>query len=574
MEEEKRPRYYRDAMHSYMVLQSAQSVENYQYRMLAANQVPGLLRSSLRFIDGECFLYYEITCMQSLSCLFAQRPIGGEEATCLLRALAAVYARMADYLLDREGLLLEPEYIFMDLGKGSFFFVYSPDLPADGTENSLVRLLAFLSERADGMERGAQRLLYRLCALAENPDFLLTEEALQEESATQETSGDRPNAADRERLPGEKDASAEEALYWTETAGMGEAYRTETTEIGRNHGAGTAGAGTNCYTEAAGMGTNCCTETAGMGANCCTETAGMGTNYREGTAGIGTNYHTETGGAGANYRGRAAGMEAPLRTVSSQNGIPPNGIGAADRTGGGQENDEAASSQVETAQASASARIKKRIFRSLLLSLGLVVAALVLFWLRYTYLLMPEEETTVHAAMLFCLGMAIASAAWGAVMSFVEGKREKRRARDDELQREREAMRPTEEAVVQPKAAPAVPPQQERGAEREIYMEETGRRWKLYGVGESRRFRIGLEALPCTVGRMGEYADQIVDDPSVGRLHARFDGNMAEGEVRVTDLNSLNGTYLNGERLAPNESRRIEAGDEIRLGRVEFCCRG
>ena len=71
---------------------------------------------------------------------------------------------------------------------------------------------------------------------------------------------------------------------------------------------------------------------------------------------------------------------------------------------------------------------------------------------------------------------------------------------------------------------------------------------------------------------MREYVDQVLDDASVSRMHARF-GVDEEGKMSVRDLNSTNGTWLNGERLQPNESRRVETGDHIRLGRVEFVYR-
>lgn len=38
--------------------------------------------------------------------------------------------------------------------------------------------------------------------------------------------------------------------------------------------------------------------------------------------------------------------------------------------------------------------------------------------------------------------------------------------------------------------------------------------------------------------------------------------------ITVTDLNSSNSTYLNGQRLMPNEPRILRDNDELRLGRL------
>lgn len=94
----------------------------------------------------------------------------------------------------------------------------------------------------------------------------------------------------------------------------------------------------------------------------------------------------------------------------------------------------------------------------------------------------------------------------------------------------------------------------------------------LYGTGSCRGEKISLETLPCVVGKVREYVDQVLDDSTVSRMHARFSIG-TDGEMTVRDLNSTNGTWLNGERLAPNESRPIRQGDHIRMGRMEFVYR-
>ena len=95
---------------------------------------------------------------------------------------------------------------------------------------------------------------------------------------------------------------------------------------------------------------------------------------------------------------------------------------------------------------------------------------------------------------------------------------------------------------------------------------------KLYGEGNNRNLRIDLRSLPCTVGRAPKFCDVILPDASVARVHARFYRDK-DNELQVMDLNSSGGTYLNGIRLMPNESMEIQPGDEIRIGRLEFCYR-
>jgi pSer/pThr/pTyr-binding forkhead associated (FHA) protein len=68
-----------------------------------------------------------------------------------------------------------------------------------------------------------------------------------------------------------------------------------------------------------------------------------------------------------------------------------------------------------------------------------------------------------------------------------------------------------------------------------------------------------------TLGRATR-ADFIVDEPLVSRLHCRFTAGAAGG-LEVEDLDSTNGTFVNGKRV---KKKRLAAGDSVRIGRVEL----
>ena len=94
--------------------------------------------------------------------------------------------------------------------------------------------------------------------------------------------------------------------------------------------------------------------------------------------------------------------------------------------------------------------------------------------------------------------------------------------------------------------------------------ETTGR---LYG--RDRGNRIDLRTLPITIGKAQAYSDIVLGDPSVSRVHARiYKGE--DGCIEIRDLNSTNGTWINGMRLEPNEKRRVQRGDEVRFGSLEY----
>jgi predicted component of type VI protein secretion system len=72
--------------------------------------------------------------------------------------------------------------------------------------------------------------------------------------------------------------------------------------------------------------------------------------------------------------------------------------------------------------------------------------------------------------------------------------------------------------------------------------------------------------LGIVVGRHPALVDRVIDDPSVSRRHMRI--GMAEGRPQVEDLNSLNGTLLDGAEVPQFEPVPFDAGQELTLGRV------
>jgi pSer/pThr/pTyr-binding forkhead associated (FHA) protein len=67
-----------------------------------------------------------------------------------------------------------------------------------------------------------------------------------------------------------------------------------------------------------------------------------------------------------------------------------------------------------------------------------------------------------------------------------------------------------------------------------------------------------------TFGRRTENTVVLRDDPYISGMHAQIIAE--EGTFRLTDLGSTNGTYLNGERLAPNEPVTLKSEDRVGIG--------
>lgn len=77
--------------------------------------------------------------------------------------------------------------------------------------------------------------------------------------------------------------------------------------------------------------------------------------------------------------------------------------------------------------------------------------------------------------------------------------------------------------------------------------------------------RIELVGDVTTVGRH-EASNLLLDDVSVSRHHAIFT-RTASGRITLRDLNSLNGTYVNGVRV---EETTLHSADEVQIGKFKL----
>lgn len=77
---------------------------------------------------------------------------------------------------------------------------------------------------------------------------------------------------------------------------------------------------------------------------------------------------------------------------------------------------------------------------------------------------------------------------------------------------------------------------------------------------DNERLVVGRNPLSPWASRLG---------PHVSWLHAQF--RLTDGALTVEDTRSLNGTFVNDERLRPFSPQALSAGDVIRLGRQYPC---
>lgn len=76
-----------------------------------------------------------------------------------------------------------------------------------------------------------------------------------------------------------------------------------------------------------------------------------------------------------------------------------------------------------------------------------------------------------------------------------------------------------------------------------------------------------LPPRPFRIGRVQGNEIVITGDTAVSREHCVFERDPATGAVIVRDLGSVNGTYVNEQRVSP-EGVALKSGDRVRAGSV------
>lgn len=154
--------YIREMKGNYMTVQFPEAAaEGYEGHMLKSNHIPGLLKVKIKYEDGNPIYCYDITSRQPLSRLLESRAMTREEIGYLLIQLHDALTAMERYFLKEDGILLEPEYIYVEPELFQVGFCYIPGGSGD-FYGKLSLLLQMILKHIDHRNRECVVLAYGL----------------------------------------------------------------------------------------------------------------------------------------------------------------------------------------------------------------------------------------------------------------------------------------------------------------------------------------------------------------------------------------------------------------------------
>lgn len=147
-----------NANYERLLLEQKPEERKYQYCMINRGGIKGLLPCSLRYIDGEAYLYYDITSRQNIAQLFEKKPMTRQWVMDFLWSMRRVRQEMSRFLLEESNIIWFPQHVYQDLEKKEFYFIYVPYCKED---TGFAELMEYLVEHVDYQDEGLVEYVYK-----------------------------------------------------------------------------------------------------------------------------------------------------------------------------------------------------------------------------------------------------------------------------------------------------------------------------------------------------------------------------------------------------------------------------
>lgn len=534
--------YKRDLKDNYLILSALEEKEedDYSIYMVEKNRIPGLLPLHRSRMDGALLLNYEITGKQPLTGLYERRQLGSADILSILSELGDVLETLQKYLLSPENLVFDPEYIFLEPDGKKLCLCYAPGVK---NEASIRSLAEFILRRLDHRDASAVTAGYRFYGKTLEENFSLQSSLKELLLEYQE----------RDKIPAEH---LENQEVWNESSGK-DRWQAETARY-RETGSEEDTRGDEIRT---------------YGEN---KRSGYDGGVRRGAV---SERRVSSGYAAAEYSDALLYEEPQVihktrrknQTVKEESLVQKEAGNTEKGNRGGEKDKKGRTEKDRSTEEGSSERFVDRIFRAvhpavLLSALFLLAALEILFYLGYLQL------TETGGAFFLVLSAELL------INSFWKRAKEEKQKQNferwvDEAEEDEEYQELMQEMYRRPN--PAAQPE-EIGETRCLSDLKHEEELRLIPVQTSENADPVYGRFPdiivrrdsVTVGKLRQRCDVVLMTPAISRMHARLE--YRQGVYYLKDLNSRNGTFLNGERLMPQEAREIDHGDRVAFADIQY----
>lgn len=164
----------REFDHTYLLIPADLSqMESYPFFMITQNNITGVLQCKLRYLEDIPYYGYDLSSKRSLGEEYQDKRLHFEEIRELFYQLSAILKGAEEYLLEKEGFLLSPEYIYKDLETGVIFCLYLPGTEDDSDlgKERYRELADFLLDKAEHKDEHAINCVYQFYKMSKEVYF-------------------------------------------------------------------------------------------------------------------------------------------------------------------------------------------------------------------------------------------------------------------------------------------------------------------------------------------------------------------------------------------------------------------
>ena len=174
--------------------------KEYEIKMIKRNNIAVFLPLNELHIDNATAYEYDITSMTSLKELSERNPLKLEELIMLIDSLKECRESIKEYLLSKEGLILDPRYIFYDRKDKHLKFCFYPWNDTDEFGN-YTQLAEFLLAGIDYSDELCVKLAYDVYAAVLNKNYELTKLIAEEMQITKVDVITKPIQKEEQPIP-------------------------------------------------------------------------------------------------------------------------------------------------------------------------------------------------------------------------------------------------------------------------------------------------------------------------------------------------------------------------------------
>ncbi|MCI9138416.1 hypothetical protein D7X25_22760 [bacterium 1XD42-8] len=155
-----RAEYKKDLNNHFLIIKDDEMMsKSYQAKMMTGNLIQGLLPCRLRYMNGQAEFCYEIGSKEALGKVYENQEIQYDMLHEFFEHFLQMMKELDTYLLDSSCIILDKDFIFLNLEKKQWYFCFFPKDDKDGTQ-TMHSFAEYILSKVDHKDKNAVMLAY------------------------------------------------------------------------------------------------------------------------------------------------------------------------------------------------------------------------------------------------------------------------------------------------------------------------------------------------------------------------------------------------------------------------------